>query len=599
MTRLFALGAAVVLLAAGPLTAAPGGKEPAGTPNEALALIPPNAILVVQLNGIDRARDRLDKMLQSAVPDLAAVAAKGINDALAEALSGRNLKALKGDGRILVAISDVEKLPDDATLTLLFPVKSADDFKKEFLTDDERKSLNKDGDLETVKLEDRDQPFFLVPVSGYVAVCTDKDTAQKYAKGEIVGIASQLSKETARAFLDADVALFVNVKEVNAKYGDQIKTFKGLADLFLKQEGVQGVSKAQMEQIKGVIDAAFQVLEDGTAAVLALEFRPDGANLKGLAQFGEKTGTNEALKKYKPTALPQLGTMPAGQSVYSASMLHVGEKASALLLGSFAADDTDPAAKETIEGLVRDLGKYDRGVTVSAGKLMAAGGLEVVETKDADKIAAGRLEVLRALTKSGSFDNVPLKDKPEVKEKAEKVGPFTLHAAKLTFDFDKAVAELPDEAKEAARATIKRVRGGEEMNLWFGTDGKVVLQVTGKDWAEAKALVEAHLDKDKAVEKDEAYRFTRKQLPSEATMVALLDAAQTTHTLLGLLKDAAGALPGFPLAIPDLKAPTGKPSYVGVALVLKPGHGSFDLFIPATAAGPVRKLLEPLIDKDQ
>src|SRR5262249_12903332 len=329
MNRLFALGAAVVLLAAGPLTAAPGGKDPTGTPDEALALIPPNAILVVQLNGIDRARDRLDKMLQSAVPDLAAMAAKGINDALAEALNGRNLKGIKGDGRVLVAISEVEKLPDDATLTLLFPVKSADDFKKDFLTDDARNSLTKGGGRETVELEDRDQPFFLVPVSGYVAICTDKETAQKYAKGEIGGIASHVSKETARAFLDADVALFVNVKEVNAKYGDQIKTFKGLADLFLKQDGAPGVSKAQMEQIKGVIAAAFQGLEDGTAAVLALEFRPDGANLKGLAQFGEKTGTNEALKKYKLTALPQLGTLPAGQSMYSASTLNLGEKAAA------------------------------------------------------------------------------------------------------------------------------------------------------------------------------------------------------------------------------------------------------------------------------
>jgi hypothetical protein len=596
MTTLFRLGAAALLLAAGPLVAAPAGKDTPGGPDEALTVIPPKAIFVVQINGVERVQARLTKMLEKAVPDLAAEATKAIDKALADALSGRDLKVLKGDGRILFAVSDVEKLPDDATLTLLFPVKSADDFKKGFLTEEERKSLKKEGDLETVKMEDREEPFFLVAISGYVVVCSEKETAEKYAKGEIGGVAKQLSPETARAFLDADVSLFVNAKEVNARYGDQLKTFKGLADLFLKGDGAQGLTKAQMEQFKEVVDAAFQVVEDGTAAVLALDFRPEGANLRGLAQFGEKTNTFEALKKYKPTPLAQLGTLPAGQSAYSASTLSFGSQASGMVLGSFTAEDTDPSAKETIAGLVRDLGKYDRGITLAAGKVIAAGGLEVTESKDAARMAEGRLQVLQALTKSGMFANVPLKEKPEVKEKAEKLGPFTLHAVRLKFDFDKAVAELPEEAKETTRASLKRTMGGEEMNLWFGTDGKSLLQLTGKDWSEAKALGEAYLDKTKGVEKDEAYQFTRKHLPAEATMIAMLDAARTAHGVLDLLKESAGALPGFP-AIPDLKAPTDKPIYVGIALVLKPGHGSFDVFIPTAAVSQIRKLVG--LDKDQ
>ena len=154
-----------------------------------------------------------------------------------------------------------------------------------------------------------------------MVVSSDKATATGYARGEIGGVAKQLSADTARTFLDADIGLFVNVREVNAKYGDQLKRFQSLADLFLKGDSVQGVSKAQLEQLKGVIEAAFQVVEHGTAAVLAVEFRPDGLALHGLAQFADNTATAEALSEYKPTALPQLGTLPAGQMAYSASAL--------------------------------------------------------------------------------------------------------------------------------------------------------------------------------------------------------------------------------------------------------------------------------------
>jgi hypothetical protein len=566
-----------------------------------LKLVPPNAIAVVQVNGVERVQERVDKLLKAAVPDKADQASKAVHDAVAEALQGRDLKALSPDGRLLVAISELEKLPDDATLTMLFPVKNADDFKKGFLTDDERKSLAKDGDLETVKLEDRAEPFFLVPLSGYVAACTDKETAAKYAKGEISGIANQLSRETAAAFLDADLSLFVNVREVNARYGTQLKTYKSLADLFLKGDAVQGVNKAQMDQLKAVLDAAFQVLEDGTAAVLTVQFRPDGWTLKGLAQFGDKTGTSEALKKYRPVPLNQLGTLPAGQVSYSASVVgQAGSKSAALLLGDFAISDDDPAAKETIAGLLRDLSGLDRGVTLAAGKVFGPGGLDVTESKDADRIVAGRLELLRAVTKNGSFANIPLKEKPQVKEKAETVGAFTLHAVKVKLDFDKAVGDLDDGAREAARNSMKKALGGDELSMWFGTDGKRLIQLTAKDWAEAKALAEPYLDGSQALDKNEAYQFTRKQLPADATMLVVLDAAQTVYSLFGLAGDAGGLIPGLSVPLPEnAKPPTGKPAYIGIALVLKPGHGSFELFVPATAVGQIQKLVQPLLDKNE
>jgi hypothetical protein len=123
--------------------------------------------------------------------------------------------------------------------------------------------------------------------------------------------------------------------------------------------------------------------------------------------------------------------------------------------------------------------------------------------------------------------------------------------------------------------------------------------VTAKDWPEAKGLIDAYLDKGRALDTDPAYQFTRKQLPAEATMLMALDAAQTVYSLFGMVKDTTDAGARAGLNLPDLKSPDGKPAYLGIALVLKAPHGSFDLFIPASAVGQVRKLIQPLLDKDQ
>ena len=593
MTPLGRVGSSILLLACA-LSAT------AAEPADPLTFVPPKAIAVLQVNGLERTQDRIDKFLKIAVPDQADRASRSVRDAIADAFEGRDPKALRADGRILVAISDLEKLPDTATLTFLFPVTSEDEFKKGFLTEAERKSLAKDGDLETVKLEDRPEPFYLVPLSGYVAASTDKETARQLAKGEIGGIGRQLSRETAAAFLDADLSLYVNVREVNARYGTQLKTYKSLADLFLRGDAVQGVNKAQMEQLKAVLDATFKVVEDGTAAVVAVQFRPDGLAVKGVAQFGEKSGTNGTLKGHKLASLQQLGTLPVGQVSYFASVLAQGATQSTNpLAGEFTVSDNDEGARKAITGLLREMGAYDRGVTLTAGKVFSPEGMEVIESKDAARIVAGRVRVVQALTKDGSFAHVPLKEKPAVQENAEKLGGFAFHAIKLKFDFEKAVADLDDGVKEAARNSLKKVLGGDELGLWLGTDGKLVLQIVARDWSAAKALAQAYLD-GQSLEKSDAYQLTRKQLPADATMLIVLDAAQTVYSLFGMARDSTGAIPGLPLTLPeDGKQPTGKPAYVGMALVLKPEHGFFEVFVPAAAVGRIQKVLEPLLDKGE
>ena len=67
-----------------------------------------------------------------------------------------------------------------------------------------------------------------------------------------------------------------------------------------------------------------------------------------------------------------------------------------------------------------------------------------------------------------------------------------------------------------------------------------------------------------------------------------------SESLYDVFRAAAG--PGLPTARPAAKPGAARPAYIGIALVLRPGHGGFDVFLPATAVEPVRKLVEPLLD---
>src|SRR5688572_15344376 len=144
MRQLLFLIVVAAWVATGPaLGQAPRAADP-------LTLVPPKSVAVIQVNGVERVQGRLNAMLKKAIPDKADEVSKNVRDALAETLAGRDLKGIRGDGRVLVAFSDLEKLPDDITVSFLFPVTSGDDFRKKFLTAEERASLKKDGGLESV-----------------------------------------------------------------------------------------------------------------------------------------------------------------------------------------------------------------------------------------------------------------------------------------------------------------------------------------------------------------------------------------------------------------------------------------------------------------
>src|SRR5262249_30115326 len=181
------------------------------------------------------------------------------------------------------------------------------------------------------------------------------------------GLDSKLSQETAKAFLDQDLGIFLNVAAINEKYGLQIKLGKTLIEGLIAQAAqggnTPGLDKSSLEMIKNVLGGVFQVIEDGTGLVLGVEFRPEGANLHLRAQFGARTTTNKFLKPLRPGPLTQLGTLPAGQLIYGGTQVNgaLMRSLNDYIFGVMGASGDNEKAAKAIEDALEELN--DAGLT--------------------------------------------------------------------------------------------------------------------------------------------------------------------------------------------------------------------------------------------
>jgi len=226
-------------------------------------------------------------------------------------------------------------------------------------------------------------------------------------------------------------------------------------------------------------------------------------------------------------------------------------------------------------------------------------GLQVTHYQDAAKAAAAQLKMMQDLKEGDSFLNVALKGKPEVKPDAENYHGFKLNFVSLTWDLDKTIEDqggklLPEETRKQMAEAMKKLVGEGNKN-WFGTDGNSYLQITAKDWDTAKGFLDEYLSGSTAISKQKAYQDTRKQLPAESTMLDLVDALPFIQAMGDYMASTLKAMPvPIPFPIPTLPKVKGNPSYLGAAITLESGKGSLDFWLPASAVGEVRKLIETM-----
>jgi hypothetical protein len=590
MTRTNWLRTAAALLA---LTTAATLAPAAPVPGDkgALALVPASAPVVVHVRGAEGTSERLLTLLKNALPDVHPLVAPHIESALKDGIEGRKLRGVAKDGPIFVVFLDVPdfRANQPPNVAVVVGVTKYEEFRDNVLTQGERKDLKEDktAGYEMTVMEN-DQSIYFVNKKDYAVVTPSKETAAAFAKGQ-PGMDTKVSKELTGKLLASDVGLFLRMDTLNKQYADQIKSAKDTLSQLIDLAGGQlGKSqKAGVDLIKKLIGPAFQAIEDSQGVLVTAEFRPSGLAVHAQTEMRSGSATAETLKGSNPVAFADMGKLPAGRMNYNGIKL---DPAVLKALGGFlfgAVGDADSKEGKAIAAAVEELVKAKPGARIDAMSIPPAG-VQVLQYEDPAKAVEAQLKLLQALAAGEMFQSGVLKEKPKIQVKAEKFKGFELNAVQMAWDIEKMTEEatggqpLPEEAKKQLAEGMKKLLG-ENLNLWFGTDGKVVVQVTAKDWKSAEKLLDQYFNGTDSVSAVKAFAEIRKELPAEATALTLFDIPQYIGVIgdfvVPLLGQFAAVPPNFPA-----KPEKGVAAFVGTAVTLRPERGSFDLFVSASAA---------------
>ncbi len=587
-----------------------------GPPQPTAASVPPEggkgvtfpfsakAPVVVCLNGYDTARDRLTRMLKAALPKDADTITDRIRAELGRVFEGRMLTAVRRDARLYLVVNDLEELfEDEPAVSVLIPVTNYKDFRDSFLTAGEKKSLEQGMNgvdaIRTTALGD-ETVAYLVDLKDYVAITTDKATAEGYAGNYTAANSEDLGSELAETFLRADLAVYVNMDAINDRYGDQIRALRGLIEFAVQQANQQGalsvLSQKQVEVLRELLKVILQGVEDCRGIVAAAEFQPGGLYMKAQLRFAGDSVTAKLVASESADPLADLGKLPAGLGNYQA--LKWSGKLGQLMRGldqEVITTEDDVRGAQLIEQHRKDLAAADPGAEFTATRPPGVN-FSVTAYKDPEKAQRALTKTLKAVAPGGRVNGIVVKTTPRVGDEAESHRGFTFSSVNLNYDFAATVAGVPEEIREA---TLEQLKGStpEKAVLWIGTDKRVVVQIQAKDWEAARSLLDKYLDGKLNLAAAAGYKLVREQLPREANYLLVAEIETLLSNVVSNLKMLGDTIPGFPAIGPLKKLNRPEAHFLGFAITFKVDTITLTGYLPAQTIAAGREVLENLFKK--
>ncbi len=419
MNRLRCFGMAAFCLAV-LTTPAAVWSAPAPVERSGLDQVPATAPIVVHVRGAQGTRDRLVAMMEKALPDVLAKFQPQMDDALKNGVQGRKLRGLVKDGPIFFVFTELPKPGDNPPkLAIILAVTNYKEFRDGLLTEEEQKNVKENNGVENVTIE-RETVYF-VDRKGYAVVTPNEDVATSFTKKQ-PGLNGKMSKEQAAKLMNSDAGVYVAVDALNKEYAEQIKQGRQMIEQGLDFGLAQATDKSQksaLELAKSAIGPIFQAIEDSQGVLLTAEFRPGGLALHMQSEVREGSPTGQLLQDAHPVAFKELARMPEGKAYY------MGMKTSSALLKGVgnlvAAASKDKQEGKAMAEALDEFAKAKPDVRLDAASFPPAG-LQVYQCQDPAKAVAAQLKIFKAMEAGGTVATGTLKERPVIKESAQKHG---------------------------------------------------------------------------------------------------------------------------------------------------------------------------------
>jgi co-chaperonin GroES (HSP10) len=538
-----------------------------------LDVIPEGTPLVLQVRGIKGVVNRVMAFLDKALPDQAPLVKGFVDSALEDGFGGRKLAGLTADGPIFVMFPELPKPEAERPkFAVALSVSNFNAFRDAIFVGSEKKSFEKKGKLTSAELETGDKVYF-AEYKGFFVVSQAEDAVNKIiAGGE--SISAKLGKSQGARLLGNDVAFYLNLDRLSKDYADAIKAAKKEAKEAIKNliEQAPKEQKAQLNAGAGLIDPAFQLIEDSKGFVGGIDFRADGIVLSLDDELRAASKSFDIISELKSMPAKAIDKLPVGQMMYmgsasSGSLLKIAGPALKALL-----KDTPEAAKaiDLLAGL-------EFGDSASASDIPLAG-IEIRNTTEGAKHVAAALVGLESSLNVGGGITSPVKGKPKVTKDAQTAAGISFTRVEIEVDFEKIISQegLPEEMKKGMTDWLKKIMGSK-INMWIGSDSKRMIQITASDWEKAETILKEHLE-GKTLISQSAYKSARANLPDDATAMLIIDPVKYGNLIVGLLKDVAGGAIPIP---PGLGKGKANPSYFGMSVSLHSGRLSADYVFTA------------------
>jgi hypothetical protein len=550
-----------------------------------LKSVPSDVEIVARVRGLVAAHDDLAKMLDAMSPTLSAQ----VKPMLAQGLAQYTERY--GKASSLAPLIVLFRLPREnaiGTPPYAFLVTS-DDYpgvlKQLAGPQGNPKTKAEAGGFDSIRGSDG-LPIFTLKGNGFVAFSNDEFLMKNIVRPKAT-LESALSESLRSRFFSGDAALYVNMAAVNVRYKDDIEQ--------LRQQFAAGINNAPKDAPANVQNAAksmygamFDALKDASVLVLGFDFSAEGLNLAGEVDAKPDSATAKLLTGPKTAPADELANLPDDLTNYvyfNASAASI-EKLQSWGLASVLGQGEQPAPElQKALDLQREAGV--RNMTSGSG-LGPKGMKGVTLSIYSDPQKA--VDATTAMIEASKSNKAPLagvvKDL-SITPKAEQYEGFVLNRATITWDLAK-LAQFQPNVPNAAN-TMKNVLG-ESTTIWYGTDGKMVLNVIATDWEQAKAQLAAIKSGQASLGKTASFQALRPKLPAQVNGLLMMSAQGFVRQVATQL---AGMMPDNPALRLQADMPK-EPIFFGGAFITKPGGVEFQAYVPSSVGPVCEKYLIPL-----